>query len=275
MDIGWMILAGALIILLVRFGLCVGIDHVASARAWSTKTRGQVTGLATSVPEFVCLVATGLSGVWEAGLWNIASSNVINCGLMLAAVVVYRQVKDLFHKRFLDEIIFALLAVTVPMVLMKFALDRNGIIIPVLALFFVVYRWVDRRANTVDARNESQPSPGDQRSGKRLQKGLLFIGIGLLAIIFVGNFVGMVTERVVTQMGVPAVLAGCILGLVTSLPELTTFFAIYSKAKKRGQLHKLDDTQEVLDNLTSSNMANVGVVYPIGLAVYLLVTMLR
>ena len=63
MDIGWMILAGALIILLVRFGLCVGIDHVASARAWSTKTRGQVTGLATSVPELVCLVATGLSGV--------------------------------------------------------------------------------------------------------------------------------------------------------------------------------------------------------------------
>ena len=42
--------------------------------------------------------------------------------------------------------------------------------------------------------------------------------------------------------------------------------------KKR--LQDPNDTQEALDNLTGSNMSNVGVVYPVGLLVFLLVSLL-
>ena len=76
-----MIASAAAIIMFVKYGLLRGIDQIANAMNWSTKTRGQLTGYATSVPEFVCLVSAGLAGVWEAGLWNIASSNIINAGL--------------------------------------------------------------------------------------------------------------------------------------------------------------------------------------------------
>jgi hypothetical protein len=51
---------------------------------------------------------------------------------------------------------------------------------------------------------------------------------------------------------------------------LVTFFAVYATARREGKLQNLSDTQEALDNLTGSNMANVGVVYPIGLAAFLL-----
>ena len=63
-----------------------------------------------------------------------------------------------------------------------------------------------------------------------------------------------------------------LLGFVTSLPELTTFFKVYSAAKKKGALGGTDDTQEVLDNLTGSNMSNVGIIYPIALLIFLFVT---
>ncbi len=99
-----MVFTAALIIALVRYGMLNGLRQIASAQKWSAKTRGQVTGYATSVPEFVCLLAAGLSGVWDAGLWNIASSNMINTGLMLAAVLYYGQHKELFNRRFFDEI---------------------------------------------------------------------------------------------------------------------------------------------------------------------------
>ena len=56
-----MIVTAGLIILLVRFGLLAGIDQVANAMRWTAKTRGQVTGFATSTPELVCLVAAGLA----------------------------------------------------------------------------------------------------------------------------------------------------------------------------------------------------------------------
>ena len=91
MSVLIMIVSAAAIIFFVKFGLLRGIDNIANAMSWSAKARGQVTGYATSVPELVCLVSAGLAGVWEAGLWNIASSNIINSGLMLCAVLFYRQ----------------------------------------------------------------------------------------------------------------------------------------------------------------------------------------
>ncbi|GAG25309.1 unnamed protein product, partial [marine sediment metagenome] len=67
---------------------------------------------------------------------------------------------------------------------------------------------------------------------------------------------------------------GWILGFITSLPELTSFFEIYRLEKKNGRLHLLDDTQEALDALVSSNMSNLGVILPIGIIVYSLIRFL-
>ncbi len=106
MSVLTMVVSAAAIIFFVKFGLLHGIDHIANAMSWSAKARGQVTGYATSVPELVCLVSAGLAGVWEAGLWNIASSNIINSGLMLCAVLFYRQFNELLNVRFIDEIGF-------------------------------------------------------------------------------------------------------------------------------------------------------------------------
>ncbi len=57
---------------------------------------------------------------------------------------------------------------------------------------------------------------------------------------------------------------------MTSLPEMVTFFAIYSLARKQGTSHLGEDSQEALDNLAASNMANTGLIYPLGLTVFLL-----
>ncbi len=106
-----MLISAAAIIGLVRFGLIAGLDHLAGAHQWGAKLRGQATGYATSTPELVTLVAAGLAGVWDAGLWNIAASNLINTVLMASAVLFYGQLRDFATWRFLDEIGFAALAV--------------------------------------------------------------------------------------------------------------------------------------------------------------------
>jgi Ca2+/Na+ antiporter len=333
MPVLMMILSAAAIILAVRFGLLRGLDHLGGALNWSVKTRGQATGYATSVPEFVCLVAAGLAGVWEAGLWNIASSNIINGALMGAAVIRYKKVGDLFHRRFVDEIGFAAAAIVVPLLLMQAKLDRSWLVVPILLAFFVVYRVVDARVNkpvpegaekalqappvpepvpealptlqgvqvTPDLPDLSSLSPVEAYLLRRVQElqatvdaltaaldgllavkkdiepatgslpaGLGFLVTGLVAIAVAGFFLGDATESVVNQLGVHPAIAGWILGFCTSLPEMVTFFAVYAAAEDAGELDGLADTQEALDNLTASNMANVGLIYPIGLAVFLL-----
>jgi len=268
MAILTMIVTAALIILAVKYGLLRGLDYIAASMNWSAKARGQITGFATSVPELACLVAAGLAGVWEAGLWNIASSNIINGFLMLSAMLWYRQTHELLNRRFLDEIGFALAAVAAPLALMKMGLDRHWAVVPLLVGFFVVYRLVDR------ALNASEESGGEEGAAGNLPAGVILSVTSLIVIAIVGIFLGDATAAVVEQIGLHPALAGWILGVCTSIPELVSFFAVYQAAKEAGRLHELADTQEVLDNLASSNMSNVGVVYPTGLATYLLVSAL-
>ena len=105
------------------------------------------------------------------------------------------------------------------------------------------------------------------------QHGIDLPVIGSIAIICVaGNFLGTSAEAIVNKMEIYGIFVGGLLGFVTSLPERTTFFKVYSAAKEKGALGSTDDTQEVLDNLTGSNMSNVGIIYPIALLVFLFVT---
>jgi Ca2+/Na+ antiporter len=265
-----MIVCAGAIVLLVKFGLLRSIDQIANAMHWSAKARGQVTGYATSVPELVCLVSAGLAGVWEAGLWNIASSNIINVVLMSLAVVRYRQVRELRNLRFLDELAFAALAIAVPVVLMQWRMDTRWFLVPLLLGFFVIYQVVDKRLNRT---NEQDEKSADEAVGN-LHFGLILGLTALIAITVAGVFLGDATAAVVEQMGIRPTIAGWILGFVTSIPEVVSFFAVYAASHREGRLDDLNDTQEALDNLTGSNMSNVGVVYPVGLLAFLLVSSL-
>jgi Ca2+/Na+ antiporter len=136
-----------------------------------------------------------------------------------------------------------------------------------LLFFYLVYRLSDRVFNRI----HTEPVAEREESGSA-KLGLLYI-IGSITIISVaGNFLGTSAEAIVNKMEIPVILVGWFLGIITSLPELTTFFQVYSVAKKKGTIGGTDDTQEVLDNLTGSNMSNVGIIYPIALLIFLLVT---
>ncbi len=183
----------------------------------------------------------------------------------LLAVLYYRQFGELFNKRFVDEVGFAALAVAVPVVLMQSGMDTQWYLVPILLGFFVVYRVVDKRLNRVDKDDETS-----QQAVGSLPFGLILGLSALIAIAIAGMFLGGATAEVVEQLGVHPALAGWILGVVTSIPEMVSFFAVYAAATREGKLRDLNDTQEALDNLTGSNMANVGIVYPIGLLAFLL-----
>lgn len=258
-----MLVSAAAIIGLVRFGLLAGLEQLAGALRWDAKLRGQATGYATSAPELVTLVAAGLAGVWDVGLWNIASSNLINVALMASAVLFYGQLRDFATARFLDEIGFAALAVVAPLALMQLELDTSWLVVPALLGVFVFYRVVDRRVNP------KAIGPASETVGN-LPLGAILVLTTAVLIAVAGFFLGAATEEVVHQLGIHPAIAGWILGFVTSLPEMVTFFAIYSLARKRGTSHLSEDTQEALDNLAASNMTNTGLIYPFGLSVFLL-----
>ncbi len=265
MPIAIMLASSFAIIGLVKVGLVPGIDRLSASLGWSLKARGKATGYATSVPELVTLVAAGLSGVWDAGLWNIASSNLINLSFAMMALIYYKRAATVFDRDFVKEIAFAGIGIAVPLVLMHFGLDTHVGIIPVLLVMFAAYLLLDKGDGEVP---EGQEELGD--TSPLLGLGLIFGS--LVAISIAGTFLGSATRDVVQLMGISAMATGWILGLITSLPEAVTFFTVFSARRVLGSSDRKAQVQELLDNLAASNMSNSGLIYPLGLGLYLLGT---
>jgi Ca2+/Na+ antiporter len=90
-DLLLLIISATTVLVAVKYLLIMGIGNLSAVFRLSAKARGQITGYATSIPELTALTAGAFAGVFDAGLWNIASSNIINWVLFLAIIVVFRQ----------------------------------------------------------------------------------------------------------------------------------------------------------------------------------------
>ena len=99
---------------------------------------------------------------------------------------------------------------------------------------------------------------------------MLLIGIGLILVS--GRFLGDSAGSLIKQLNVPAWAVGWILGLVTSVCELASFIEIYRIHKPKDSPTHIKDTQEALDALVASNIATLGLILPLGMMIYLMVT---
>ena len=267
-SLGLLIGLSVAVVVLTRI-VVRGIELYAAAGGMSSKAKGQFLGYATSLPELVGTVGTAGNGLIAAGLWNIGASNIINVGLFITAALWHRRMKALAKRKFLDEAMFAAVAFAVPMVLARYETwSRSPLTAAGLFAYFLVYLFLDKRFNPNPPLSvQAQRAQGNANSGKRKAFGLIIVGV--LGIILAGNYLGEEAKVIVEGMGVPQWAVGWILGVITSLPEMTAFFAVFSQGRELPD----DDTdcQENLDGLAASNMSNLGLIYPIGIAVFLLV----
>lgn len=267
-DLSILIVSAVAIVIAVRFLLIPGISKIGAALKFSAKMRGQMIGYATSVPEFTVLVAGALAGVFSAGLWNIAASNIINWVLFLLTVLAFRQQFDLKNKGFIDEIVFGVLSVVIPLLMFAAHVGTGYTTVFLLLGFFCLYKVLDRRLNKA---GKPAPIPPGAEGGT-LRGGSLFLIAGICVILLSGRFLGTSAGALIKQLNVPAWAVGWILGLVTSVCELASFVEIYRIHKPKDSPQHIKDTQEALDALVASNIANLGLILPLGMVVYLIVT---
>lgn len=268
-------------IAVVRLLVINGLDRLAQSLGWSAKTKGQILGYATSLPELVVVLATALNGQESlaGGFWNIASSNVINLVLFLAAVVFYLRYWELLNPRFVEEISFCGFSVLLPLVLAATGVSPSLVLGMALLGCFLGYHLLDHNLAELQGKRglEADAQTPDQAEGvtaehtsssQEKRMALVLLLMGTLSLAIAGHRLGNSAELLIEAMQLPAWLVGCCLGLVTSLPELTSFFELYGRSTGQEETRKLDATQANLDTLVSSNMANIGLIYPLGLVAF-------
>jgi Ca2+/Na+ antiporter len=261
-----LITSAVAVVAAVKYLLMLGIINLSATFNFSAKVRGQIIGYATSIPELTVLVAGALAGVFKAGLWNIASSNIINWVLFLLTVVVYRQQLDLKNKWFIDEILFGIMSVAIPLLLIGINIKLGFSTAIGLILFFIVYRVFDKIYNK---KGQPAPLPPGTENGT-LIKGLLLLTAGIVVILIVGRFLSMSAGSLILFFNIPDWAVGWILGSITSISELTSFIEIYDIHKPKSRTGYIKDTQEAIDALVTSNISNIGLILPLGIIIYLI-----
>ena len=95
---------------------------------------------------------------------------------------------------------------------------------------------------------------------------IIFLIIVGLILYVVGNLLSDVLNNLCVRFDIPELIIGVLLGFITSLPELITFF--------EAQKHHTDDKEGVVEatsNLLTSNVMNLFVIQSVGIVIYFIV----
>ena len=264
----------ALIVVVARFLLYQPAKAISQRLKFSEHGAGQLLGYLTSAPELVATVAVAATGLFATVAYNILSSNVINVILGVVAAMVYGQLRHLFARRFWREQLMIAISIAVPILLLVTGQVESAWVIPFFIVAYVGYLLVIRRISA-DGAAPSEPDgvvrvETDHRLGLKvflvLNGGLILVA--LVGLYFLGTALGSTVYELGTTFGVPELVLGVVIGVVTSLPELTTFFSSYLWHRNNGSDRA---NEEVVHNMLASNASNLLLIQTLGLAVFLLV----
>jgi Ca2+/Na+ antiporter len=243
----------------------LGMDH---------RKAGQLLGYLTSSPELIATAFIAVNGLMLTVAYNILASNIINVILALSAAAYFRHVRDLAGRGFRREHWILLASIAIPVMLLVTDQIRNIVIAPAFLLLYVLYLMAIRHITSDsptplqyhEVMHRERPHRFSRRS-RLIGNGVVILA-ALVALYLLGDALGNVIVDLGATYGVPAIVIGTIVGVVTSLPELTTFFASYS-AHRETRVNR--GSEEVMHNLLASNAANLLIVQNLGLVLFFLV----
>lgn len=263
-----------LIVLISKYILVKTLRNLAENLKLKSKTVGDIAGIATSVPELLTICASSFSGLVSASVYNVLSSNVINLVQYYAAIVFNKNQKSLKNKAIKVDLFLVLLTIILPIFFIILKSDMQLAMVPVLILLYLGFRKVDNNAHKLYLNHEDKEIEEIQKKEDKWERGnkrkiarnvIILIATGILLFV-VGNLLGNTLENLCIRFGVPQLVIGIILGLVTSIPELITFF----ESQKHHSKSKNDilGVVEATNNLLTSNMMNLFLIQSIGIIVF-------
>ena len=201
-----------------------------------------IVSMGTSAPEAAVSITAGLKGSNEIALSNLVGSNIFNmlCVAGFSAVITPFLVDDIVLKRDLPICIIASVIAAIFAVTGNVISRIEGIILLVIFVSYIAYLVMDAIKNRAQSEEEEKTlSP---------LKSVLFIIIGLAAIIFGGQLVVNNAKVIAKVFGMSETLIGLtIVAIGTSLPEFVTSIV----AAKKGQ------SAIAIGNVVGSNIFNI------------------
>lgn len=264
------------IVLISKYILVKTLRNLAENLKLKSKTVGNIAGIATSVPELLTICVSSFNGLVSASIYNVLSSNIINLIQYYAAIVLNKNKKSLRNKAIKIDLFLVALTIILPVIFVITKTELQIAMVPVLFLLYLGFRKIndnvhklylkeiDKEIEEIQEREDEKEIGNKRKIAKNI---IILIGTGIL-LFGVGNLLGDTLESLCIRFKVPQLVIGIILGLVTSIPELITFFESqrhHSKSK-----NDILGVVEATNNLLTSNMMNLFLIQSLGIIIFVI-----
>jgi cation:H+ antiporter len=217
-----------------------------------------IIGFGTSTPELTVNVASALSGKTDLALGNILGSNMFNICVIVGIVALITPLAISKDSQAKDLPMCTLSALMIGLAGNQLYLDKinyheimlsGGLTFLLFFFIFLKYVWAEAacgQAHHEQAKTQSSEA-GDQQ-GLSVSRSIIYIVVGLTALVAGGEFIVEGASGVAKSFGMSERLIGLlIVGPGTSVPELVA--SIVAALKKQADM--------VIGNVLGSNIFNV------------------
>ena len=262
-----------LIVLITKNFLIKVLRKLASALDLESKAVGDISGVATSMPEVISVFFTSLQGMFATSIFNILSSNTINFIQYFISICKNKNQKVLKNDALKSDIVMVIITILIPASIIIFNIEINIGFVPIFIMLFILFYIINTNTHKLYLSHAKTKELKEYEEEKKWVKGkkdiivkniiyLIIIGI---ALFIIGELLGNVVRRLSITFNIPQSVIGIALGFITSLPELITF--IESQKNSKNNNNEVEGVVEATNNLLTSNIINLFVVLTIGIIV--------
>ncbi len=267
------IIYSALIVLISKYILVTTLRKLAESLKLKPKTVGNIAGYATSIPELLTITTSSLRGLSGASVYNIISSNVINFIQYIGAILLNKNVDKIKNRAIITDIILVIFTILIPIVLLKMNIELNIMIVPIFVILYILFRVINENVHKMYLKNEDEKIEHEieveeeKESKNRFQtiKYIIYLVITGFLLYFVGDKLGNTLETLCKLFNISEAIIGILLGFITSIPELMTFFESQKHYKKEDD--DMLGVVEATNNLLTSNILNLFAIQTIGILI--------
>lgn len=276
-EIGKFFIYSILIVMISKYILVKALRKLAGNLKLKPRTIGNIAGIATSIPELLTVIVSSYRGLMGTSVYNIISSNVINFIQYSISLIINKNYKVIKNKGIIIQNILVIITIILPIILLKLENTLNIIIVFILVAMYFIFYWISKKVHErylsyEDVKIEEREKEQEVKEKHKNKQSFIYVGYILIAgilLYFIGDALGSVLENLSESFGIAEWILGILLGMITSIPELVTFFESqkhYKEEKDKNLLGVIEAT----NNLLTSNMLNLFIIQAIGIGIYIL-----
>lgn len=291
LEIVQFVVYSGLIVLISKYILVRALRSLAEKLNLKPKTVGDIAGVATSVPELLTIGVASIKGLLGASIYNVLSSNIINLIQYAGAIALNKNQKALKNKAIKADIILVIITIILPLLFSSIKSEFQLTMVPLLIFLYIGCKKInndthklylneeeinkentkistetDTEENINFGKNINIKKGANLVNKPKILKDIVILTITGVLLFFIGDLLGDTLDTLCRMFNVPEVVIGIVLGFVTSIPELITFFE--AQRHHKNSQNDMLGVIEATNNLLMSNMMNLFVIQSIGIILF-------